>query len=190
MSSTVVLLVAIVLGGFIGQLGGSLFEYIQSLYAFFAPPFAALFLLGILWKRINTTGATMTVVLGFLFGVGVKLYIQLASSYPQELPEHPAWLEPYANQAAINWLLCVVICIVGSLFTRPPRPEQITDQVTLNWKRLAVLEKLGTRWYTSVLTWWALFVAAILTVMLVFSGLCFPVYLLQLFLQRFQFLPH
>ena len=25
----------------VGKLGGSLFEYIQSLYAFFAPPFAA-----------------------------------------------------------------------------------------------------------------------------------------------------
>ena len=173
-SSSVVLLVAIVLGGFIGRLGGSLFEYIQSLYAFFAPPFAAIFLLGILWKRINAAGAMWAVVLGFLFGIGVKLYIQFAESYPRFLPEHPAWLEPYANQAAINWLLCVVICVVASLLTRPPRPEQITDQVTLNWKRLGVFENLGTRWYNSVLTWWALFVAAILTVMFVFSGLCFP----------------
>ena len=60
--STVVLVIAIVLGGFIDRLGGSLFEYIQSLYAFFAPPFAAVFLLGILWKRINAPGATLAVV--------------------------------------------------------------------------------------------------------------------------------
>jgi len=55
-SSAVVLVIAIVLGGFIGRLSGSLFIYIQSLYAFFAPPFAAAFLLGILWKRINGGG--------------------------------------------------------------------------------------------------------------------------------------
>ncbi len=46
--------------------------------------------------------------------------------------------------------------------------------MTLNWKRLSVFENLGTRWYNSVVTWWALFVVAILTVMLVFSCLCFP----------------
>ena len=49
-SSVVVLAVAILLGCFIGELGESLFVYIQSLYAFFAPPFAAVFLLGILWQ--------------------------------------------------------------------------------------------------------------------------------------------
>ncbi len=55
-SSVVILAVAIVLGGFIGRLGGGLFIYIQSLYAFFAPPFAAVFLLGILWRRVNSAG--------------------------------------------------------------------------------------------------------------------------------------
>lgn len=47
----IILAVSIVLGGFVGKLGGSLFEYIQSLYAFFAPPFAAVFGLGILWRQ-------------------------------------------------------------------------------------------------------------------------------------------
>ena len=68
-SSTVVLIIAIVLGGLVGRVGGSLFEYIQSLYAFFAPPFAATFLLGILWRRINGTGAITAVVFGFLLGI-------------------------------------------------------------------------------------------------------------------------
>ncbi len=45
-SSAVVLIIAIVLGGFIDRLGGSLFEYIQSLYAFFAPPLQQFFCSG------------------------------------------------------------------------------------------------------------------------------------------------
>ena len=44
----------------VGKLGGSLFEYIQSLYAFFAPPFAAVFVLGILWRRINEIAKNST----------------------------------------------------------------------------------------------------------------------------------
>ncbi len=165
-SSAVVLAIAIVLGGFIGRLGGSLFVYIQSLYAFFAPPFAAVFLLGILWKRINGTGATATVVLGFLLGIAMKVFVQYGQS--------PAWIAPYANQAAINWAFCMVACTAISLSTAPPRPEQVTDEVTVNWRKLNLFDNLGEHWYTNVVTWWVLFVAAVGAMLLTFSGLVFP----------------
>lgn len=162
--TTAVLLIAIVLGGFINKLGGSLFIYIHMLYAFFAPPFAAIFLLGIMWKRINSTGATVAVVLGFMLGIAMKLYVQLVAG-------HPAWIEPYANQAAINWVFCMVLCITLSLLTPPPRPEQVTDQLTFNWKKLNIFDNLGAHWYTSVVTWWVLFVLLIIALLLTFSGL-------------------
>jgi SSS family solute:Na+ symporter len=176
-SSAIVLLVAIVLGGFIGRLSGSLFIYIQSLYAFFAPPFAAAFLLGILWKRINGSGALAAVVLGFASGILMKVYVQFDANIQVWLPyvpDHPAWLEPYANQAAINWCFCVVVCVAVSLATPPPRPEQVTDQVTVNWRKLNIFDNLGTRWYTSVVSWWLLFVLAIAALLAVFSGFVFP----------------
>lgn len=65
-SSVIILAISIVLDGFVGRLGGSLFESIQSLYAFFAILFAAVFVLGILWPRINSTGTLVTVILGFV----------------------------------------------------------------------------------------------------------------------------
>ncbi len=177
-SSAIVLLVAIVLGGFIGAMQErGLFVYIQSLYAFFAPPFAAAFLLGILWKRINGTGALAAVMLGFAFGILMKVYVQFDANiqvwFPF-VPDHPAWLAPYANQAAINWCFCVVVCVAVSLATPPPRPEQVTDQVTVNWRKLNLFDNLGTRWYTSVVTWWLLFVLAIVTLLAIFSGFVFP----------------
>src|SRR6056297_2069391 len=116
-SSVVILAFSIVLGGFVGKLGGSLFEYIQSLYAFFAPPFAAVFVLGILWKRINGTGALTTVILGFALGIAIKLYLSFATA-------PPPWLVPYANQASINWFFCLTVCTGVSLLTSPPRAEQ------------------------------------------------------------------
>ncbi len=166
-SSITILAVAIVLGGFIGRLGGGLFIYIQSLYAFFAPPFAAVFLLGILWRRVNSSGALAAVILGFAFGIGVKLYLEAGAP-------HPAWLEPFANQAALNWLLCCVVCVAVSLATAPPRPEQVGDDVTINWTKLNIFADLGTTWYTSVVTWWLLFVVAIAGLFVFFSGLVFP----------------
>jgi SSS family solute:Na+ symporter len=176
-SSAAVLAIAIILGGFIGQLSGSLFVYIQSLYAFFAPPFAAVFLLAILWKRINAAGAMFAVVLGFIFGIAMKVYVQFDAAIAARLPfvpDHPPWLEPYANQAAINWAFCIAVCVVISLATAPPRPEQVTDQLTFNWRKLNIFEDLGTRWYTSVVTWWGLFVLVVLALLVIFSGLVFP----------------
>ena len=162
--SVVILVISIVLAGYINRLGGSLFVYIQSLYAFFAPPFGAVFLLGILFRRINGQGALTAVVLGFTLGIAMKLYIQF-------VPDHRQWLEPYAMQSIINWGFCVVVCVAVSLATAPPRPEQVTDQLTFNWKQLNIFTELGRHWYSHVVLWWSLFVVIIVTIILMFSGL-------------------
>jgi len=164
LSSVVILIISIIIAGFIDRLGGSLFIYIQSLYAFFAPPFSAVFLLGVLWRRINGPGAVAAVFLGFLMGIGMKLYVEFD-------PGHPLWIEPFAMQGIINWAFCVVVCIGVSLATQPPRAEQVTDQLTFNWHHLNIFSELGDCWYTSVVTWWALFVIIILAIFLLFSGL-------------------
>ncbi len=163
-SSVVLLLISIVMAGFIDRLGGSLFVYVQSLYAFFAPPFGAVFLLGVMWRRINGPGAVAAVLMGFALGIAMKLYVQF-------VPGHPHWIEPFAMQGIINWGFCVIVCIVVSLATPPPRPEQITDQLTFNWQKMNIFSELGNRWYTSVLLWWGLFVAIIMGIFVQFSGL-------------------
>jgi SSS family solute:Na+ symporter len=155
LSTLVILVIAIVLAGFIERLGGSLFVYIQTLYAFFAPPFAAVFLLGILFKRINGKGATAAVFLGFTFGIALKLYIQVC-------PSHPRWLAPYSNQAILNWAVCAVTCVAVSLLTRPPAPEQVTDELTINWRKLNIFDELGRGW-SSVTLWWAVFAALVVS---------------------------
>ena len=162
-SSVVILVISIILAGFINKLGGSLFVYIQTLYAFFAPPFAAIFLLGILFKRINGAGSTTAVILGFILGILVKIYVLL--------PDHPLWLEPFGMQSIVNWGFCVIVCTIVSLSTQRPRPEQVTDQLTFNWKKLNIFNELGTRWYNSVILWWGLFAAIVISLMLTFSGL-------------------
>ena len=157
------LAISIILAGFINRIGGSLFVYVQELYAFFAPPFAAVFLLGILFRRINGTGASVAVVSGFIFGILMKVYVQFAAA-PVEI------LKPFGNQAILNWLFCVIVCVVVSLLTPPPRPEQINDLTTVNWRKLNIFSNLGRRWYTSVTFWWFGFVAIILFLVILFSG--------------------
>ncbi len=162
-SSIFILVISIVIAGFINRLSDGLFIYVQSLYTFFAPPFSAVFVLGILWRRINGPGAVAAVFFGFLFGFAMKFYVMTFEN-------HPLWIEPFANQGIINWGACAIVCIVVSLMTKPPRPEQVTDQLTFNWKKLNMFSYLGNHWYTSVITWWSLFVILILGMVIIFSG--------------------
>ena len=165
-TSVIVLLVAIVLAGFIERLGESLFIYIQTLYAFFAPPFSAVFILGILWRRINAVGATTAVFSGFALGIAMKAYVGLVES-------HPVWLEPYSNQGAINWMFCVLVCIAVSLVTPRPAADKVTDELIFNWSKLNIFGDLGTRWYNSVVTWWCIFVLLIVGLVVLFSPVVF-----------------
>jgi solute:Na+ symporter, SSS family len=176
-SSAAVLAIAIILGGFINRIGGNLFVYIQSLYAFFAPPFSAVFLLGILWKRINAKGAITAVFLGFLGGIALKIYVQFDQALRETIsaiPLHPIWLEPYNNQSAIIWGFCTLVCVAVSLLTAPPRADQITDQLTFNWRKMNIFDNLGNHWYTSVVTWWVVFVLSIAVLLILFSGFVIP----------------
>ena len=163
-ASAVVTVLGIVLAPGISRMGHGLFVYIHTLFAFFAPPFASVFLLGILFRRINTPGATVTVFAGFAFALLVKLYVQY-------VPGHPLWIEPFAMQAFVVWLFCTITCVVVSLLTPPPPPEKITDKLTFNWRTLNITQQLGGRWYRNVVFWWLLFVVLVLGILFLLSGL-------------------
>ncbi|MDC0935557.1 sodium/solute symporter [Pirellulales bacterium] len=166
-SSVVVLMVAIGTGRYIGVLGGGLFEYVISLYVLFAPPFAAVFLLGILWRRVTAPAALSTVIVGMVAGIGLKVFLSYASDYP-------AWLNSFPNQASVSYLISMATCVLVTFATRPPKPEQITDLLCINWKRLNIFSNLGNHWYSSVITWWLAYSIVIVLLMLYFSGLFFP----------------
>jgi len=163
-SAVIILVVAVGLARLIHELNQGLFEYIQSLYAFFAPPFGAVFLLGILFRRINAKGATAALFGGFSLSILIKLYVW-------GVPSHVTWLEPFMMQALVNWLFSVFVCVAVSLGTAPPATEQVTDDLTINWSRINLWDGLGGRWYSSVVLWWGLFVLIVVGLILLFSGL-------------------
>lgn len=160
--SICVLLIAIALGGYISQMKGSLFIYIQSLYAFFAPPFSAIFLLGLLSRRVNGFGAAVTVIAGFIVGTLFYLYVTYVDN-------HVLWLEPYLVRSVVTWAFCAVTCVTASRFRPAPTPEKVSDDLTFNFKKLNVFSDLGDRWYKHVLLWWGLFVVVVLTLLYFFS---------------------
>ncbi len=58
----------------------TLYQYLQSVQSYLAPPIAAVFLLGVFSKRINGKGAITTMVVGFFIGV-LRIVLELTKNH-------------------------------------------------------------------------------------------------------------
>ena len=100
----------------------ALYEYLQKVQTLIGPAIAAVFLLGIFFKRINSQGSITGLVAGFLIGM-FRLGLDMAKAH---LAPDGIWM---AIQQ-INWLhfciylflFCVVLITIVSLCT--PKPAQ------------------------------------------------------------------
>lgn len=159
-SSIVILLISIALALAIQFLEGvSLFVYIQTLFTYFAPPFSAVFLLGILWKRINARGATIAVFSGFVLRFVIGFV---------EIPFQ--WLQAYEMQAILTWAFSCVICIIFSLLSPPPPKEKIQNDLVLDIRNINIKAVVAKKWYKTVFFWWGLYVLLLLCLFIIFSG--------------------
>ncbi len=166
LASVASVILGILIAIWLSQSGGGIFQYIQTLNAFFAPPFAAIFVLGILTRRVNSTGGILAIVGGFAVGVVLKIVGLLMVM--------PAWFYPFANQAAVTWLASLALCLIGSGLHRGAVVPPLAERATL-WDSAALLRVgLGDVWYRSVILWSVGFVVLILGAMLLFSDLFFP----------------
>jgi SSS family solute:Na+ symporter len=106
--------------------GGGLYQYLQNVQGYLAPPITAVFLLGLLWKRINAHGAVWGLGAGFVLGI-FKLTIQ--TFFGSSKMAQPAILAAIGDfnflyAAGLLFLVSVVIVIGASLLTAPPPEEK------------------------------------------------------------------
>ncbi|XP_063100645.1 sodium/glucose cotransporter 4 isoform X9 [Cavia porcellus] len=108
---------------------GQLFDYIQSVTSYLAPPVTALFLLAIFCRRVTEPGAFW----GLMFGLGVGLLrMILEFSYPApacgEVDRRPAMLKDF-HYLYFALLLCgltAIVIVIISLCTTPIPEEKLT----------------------------------------------------------------
>lgn len=115
---------------------GALYEYLQSVQAYLAPPMTAVFFLGVFWSRVNGTGAVITLISGFILGL-LKLGCQIfAGILPADPVESLSTLQQIVvSYGNINFLIfCVILfayccftLVLFSLLTPPPAPNQIEN---------------------------------------------------------------
>ena len=110
--------------------GGVMYQYLQNVQSYIAPPVTAVFLLGILWKRVNSSAAITTLFAGL-----VLLILRLFSEIYYQ-PEISSGVEvrgiiyAFANvnfsvMAIYMFFFSVILCISVSLYTNEPDYNKI-----------------------------------------------------------------
>nr|XP_055071449.1 sodium/myo-inositol cotransporter [Misgurnus anguillicaudatus] len=127
--------------------GGQMYLYIQEMAGYLTPPIAALFLLGVFWKRCNETGAFWGGMTGFTLGTTRLIlgfvYREPRCDQPDERPFFITHVHYMYIAAGLFWISGMVAVIV-SLCTSPPEKDKI--QRTTIWglrelKKLTVTER-------------------------------------------------
>lgn len=114
---------------FMDSISTTLYQYLQSVQSYIAPPIAAVFLLGLAWKRINAQGAMSALLIGFVLGA-TRLILELVNGGEQEgLAAGTVWEAiaefNFLHVAIVLFVICVVIMIAVSLATDPPPDDKV-----------------------------------------------------------------
>lgn len=118
---------------FIDKISGQLFTYLQSVQAYISPPIAAVFLLGIFFKRLNAQGAMAALLTGFVLGTA-RLFGEINK---ESLSGSWFYLSDvnFLHFAILLFVLCVAILILVSLLTKEPDYNKFKN-ITYNKTKL------------------------------------------------------
>lgn len=126
-ATTVVVLLGILWVPIIEQLaGGSLYNYLQNVQSYIAPPITAVFLLGIFSSRINSNGALVTLFSGLAIAA-VRLILEVikGSLNPDSILFSIADMN-FLKFSSFFFLYCVAATIVVSLLSQKPAKERLS----------------------------------------------------------------
>nr|WP_288935207.1 sodium:solute symporter [uncultured Allomuricauda sp.] len=126
-ATVIVVIIGIVWIPIMANISGVLYEYLQSVQSYIAPPITAVFLLGIFHKRINSQGAFVTMVVGFIVGA-LRIILELVKD---SLDPDSFWFLlgdiNFLSFAAWFFLFCIILILVVSYATAPPSDEKLKN---------------------------------------------------------------
>ncbi len=119
----------------------SLWQYLQTVLGYIAPPIVACFLLGLFWKRANGHGAFAALIVGFGAGL-LDVILRVAGISIWFTEFHFLYL------ATLRLILSLGALVIVSLLTAPPATEKTEAYI---WTKQAyddeTLELKAVPWY-------------------------------------------
>jgi transporter, SSS family len=151
-ATVITVIIGIIWIPIMANISGVLYEYLQSVQSYIAPPITAVFLLGIFHKRINAQGAYVTLIVGFVVGA-LRIILELVKD---TLDPGSFWFllgdMNFLSFASWFFLFCIILILVVSYATAAPAPEKVMNLTygtiseeerkknknSYNWKDIAI----------------------------------------------------
>jgi SSS family solute:Na+ symporter len=147
-------------------ISGTLYQYLQSVQSYLAPPIAAVFLLGVFSKRINGKGAWAAMTGGFIIGC-LRIVLELLRHDLSGILYTFATIN-FLYFCILLFVVSIIILVTVSLCTEKPTFEQLNG---LTFATTVAEDKAKSRasWNTRDLILSLIVVVIIISAFLYFS---------------------
>ena len=155
--------------------GGVMYQYLQNVQAYIGPPVTAVFLLGILWKRINAQASIVTLSAGLvLLIVRLSSEIYFQSEISSGIVVDSVFFEfatiNFSHMAIFIFVFSALLCVTVSILTDEPDYSRIKGlSFGTTTREMISKEKSYTNFYI------------ILSVLLVLLVICILVFFSPIF---------
>jgi SSS family solute:Na+ symporter len=110
---------------------GNLFEYLQDILGYIAPPVVSAFLLGLFWKRGNSNGSFYSLIFGLVIA-----FIWVFGIYFEV--DHWFFQMHFLLRTTVLFVMCFFVHIGASLATAPPDPSSLKGMI---WSPALIAEE-------------------------------------------------
>ena len=131
-ATTVIVILGIVWIPIMEKIGGGvMYQYLQNVQSYIAPPVTAVFLLGIIWKRVNAEAAITTLLAGLILlivrlGSEINYQPMIASGQVIDNFMFAFATVNFSHMAILMFIFSIVLCITVSILTSPPDYSKIS----------------------------------------------------------------
>jgi SSS family solute:Na+ symporter len=105
-------------------ISAQIYQYLQSVQSYVAPPITSVFVLGLLWRRASSAGAMAALVTGFAGGLA-RLVLELSHARLAPGLVHDLVSMNFLHFAIVLFAACTAVHVVVSLLTPAPSVDHL-----------------------------------------------------------------
>ena len=131
LATTVIVILGIIWIPIMEKIGGGvMYQYLQNVQSYIAPPVAAVFILGIIWKRVNSKAAITTLMAGLvllIIRLSLEIYFQPEISSDTIVDSYMFVFATinFSHMAILMFIFSILLCVGVTLSTTQPEYSKI-----------------------------------------------------------------
>ena len=154
--------------------GGVMYQYLQNVQSYIAPPVTAVFLLGIIWKRVTSDAAIITLISGLILlflRLGTEIYFQKEITSGIEVSGIAFAFATinFAHMAIFMFIFSVFLCVGVSMASAVPDYARI-EGLSFGTMTAKMKQEFRESFNTTDLVLSAILVGMVISILLYFTG--------------------